>query len=81
MSDVKNDISQSEYKWNPPAEYKLEFPVRCSGCSKELTTLWAIRMYRVKVRFTSTLPRSGRILVCPHCKTVILGELGAVSFG
>jgi DNA-binding response OmpR family regulator len=61
--------SQSE------AEYTLESPVRCPACGERITTLKAVRLVRAQVNFTSTLPRRGRVLVCPHCLAVIPGEL------
>ncbi len=29
----------------------------------------------------SSLPRSGRLLVCPKCRAVVPGELGVVLYG
>jgi CheY-like chemotaxis protein len=57
------------------AEYTLESPVRCPACGERTTSLKAVRLIRAQVNFTSTLPRRGRVLVCPHCLAVIPGEL------
>jgi CheY-like chemotaxis protein len=57
------------------AEYSLECPVRCPTCSEILTTVKAVRLLRARVNFTSTLPRRGRLIVCPHCLAVIPAEL------
>jgi transposase len=57
------------------AEYTLESPVRCPSCGETLTAVKAIRLLRARVNFTSTLPRRGRIVACPHCLAVIPAEL------
>jgi CheY-like chemotaxis protein len=57
------------------AEYRLEFPVRCPACGERIETLKAIRLIRSQVNFTSTLPRRGRVLACPHCLAVVSAEL------
>ena len=57
------------------AEYTLECPVRCPSCGETLTAVKAIRLLRARVNFTSTLPRRGRLVACPHCLAVIPAEL------
>jgi CheY-like chemotaxis protein len=57
------------------AEYTLETPVRCPACGERITTLMAIRLIRAQVNFTSTLPRRGRVLACPHCLAIVPAEL------
>ena len=57
------------------AEYTLETPLRCSGCGERIATLKAVRLVRAQVNFTSTLPRRGRVLACPHCLSVLPAEL------
>ena len=57
------------------AVYRLESPVRCPQCGESITTLRAIRLLRAEVNFTSTLPRRGRILVCPACQSIVPAEL------
>jgi DNA-directed RNA polymerase subunit RPC12/RpoP len=57
------------------AEYMLECPVRCLACGERITTLKAVRLIRSHVNFTSTLPRRGRVIACPHCLAVIPAEL------
>lgn len=57
------------------AEYRLEFPVRCPACGERIETLKAVRLIRAQVNFTSTLPRRGRLLACPHCLAVVPAEL------
>ena len=60
---------------NFDAEYSLEHPVRCQACGEMVATLKAIRLLRTEVNFTSTLPRRGRVLVCPLCQTLVTAEL------
>lgn len=57
------------------AEYTLETPVRCPACGERIATLKAVRLVRAQVNFTSTLPRRGRVLACPHCLAVVPAEL------
>jgi CheY-like chemotaxis protein len=57
------------------AEYLLECPVRCPSCGQTVTAVKAVRLLRSHVNFTSTLPRRGRLVVCPHCVTVMPAEL------
>lgn len=59
----------------PEAEYTLESPVRCPACAELMTSVRAIRLIRVHVNFTSTLPRRGHVIVCPNCHAVIPAEL------
>ena len=66
-------IDQLETK--PEAEYRLEFPVKCPACGERIETLKAVRLIRAQVNFTSTLPRRGRVLACPHCLAIIPAEL------
>lgn len=60
---------------NSEAVYRLESPVRCPQCGETISSLRAVRLLRTEVNFTSTLPRRGRILVCPCCQTIVPAEL------
>jgi DNA-binding response OmpR family regulator len=60
---------------NPDAVYRLESAVRCPQCGESITTLKAVRLLRTQVNFTSTLPRRGRVAVCPCCFTIVPVEL------
>lgn len=57
------------------AEYALEHPVRCLACGETVSTLKAVRLLRTRVNFTSTLPRRGRVVVCPICYAMVPAEL------
>ena len=74
------DLDETAFRWRrePAAVYGLEFPVRCPVCRQEIDELYVVRLYRAKVNFVSSLPRSGRVAVCPKCTSVLPGELGAV---
>lgn len=65
----------TDHKWTSEVEYTLEAPVKCSACGERITVVKAIRLLRSHVNFTSTLPRRGRIVVCPHCLAAIPAEL------
>ncbi len=62
----------------PAAVYGLEHSVQCPACRQEIDRLYVVRLYRTRANFVSSLPRSGRLLVCPICRAVLPGELGAV---
>ena len=57
------------------AEYALETPVRCPACGERVDTLRAVRLIRTRVNFTSTLPRRGRVVACPHCLAIVPADL------
>jgi response regulator of citrate/malate metabolism len=81
QDDERTQANASETVANLPipeaieAEYALETPVRCPACAERIATLKAIRLIRGPVNFTSTLPRRGRVLACPHCLAIVPGEL------
>ena len=57
------------------AEYSLECPVRCPSCGDTVSSLKAVRLLRAHVNFTSTLPRRGRLVVCPTCLAIVPADL------
>jgi hypothetical protein len=57
------------------AEYQLEYPVKCPHCGEELDVVRVTRLLRIKVNFTSLLPRRGRVISCPVCLKVLSAEL------
>jgi glutaredoxin len=61
------------------AEYTLEYEAMCPFCQREIRTLQVVRLLRSRVNFTSTLPRRGRVMVCPHCKKIISAELAGFA--
>ena len=62
----------------PAAVYGLEQPLRCPSCGQSIDQVVVVRLFRTRVNFMSSLPRSGRLLACPACRTILPGELGAV---
>jgi hypothetical protein len=60
------------------AVYTLEFPTRCPSCEAEMHTVHVSRLLRTQVSFTSTLPRKGYIIVCPHCDGILSAELSGL---
>ena len=59
------------------AEYTLESPVHCPSCRQSCESLQVVRLLRRRVNFTSTLPRRGYIVVCPHCQTALPAVIGS----
>jgi len=70
--------TKSVWRNEPAAIYGLEHPVTCPGCASEIDRLFVVRLFRARVNFMSSLPRSGRVLVCPSCRAIVPGSLGAV---
>ena len=66
---------QAEFEQLTDAEYTLECPIRCPACGKKISAVRAVRLLRSHVNFTSTLPRRGRIVVCPQCMSALPAEL------
>ena len=75
MAAADEDTSGREAE----AEYTLEYSVRCPHCDMDLDTLKVVRLLRTKVNFTSTLPRRGRVLVCPECQKIVSAELAGFA--
>ncbi len=80
MSDSGSDAEGLPPGWRgePAAVYGLEQPVVCPACRGEIDRIFVVRLYRARVNFMSSLPRSGFLLACPDCRVVLPGELGAV---
>jgi hypothetical protein len=51
----------------------------CPFCGESLKSLQVVRLLRSRVNFTSTLPRRGRVIVCPECKKIISAELAGFA--
>jgi glutaredoxin len=65
-------------EWRTGAMYELEQPARCPFCREAVRALRVIRLSRTQVSFTSTLPRGGRVIVCPHCERILSAEIGGL---
>jgi hypothetical protein len=68
-ADAIPDICQS------PGSYTLETAVRCPHCEEAIRTIRVVGLTRSQVAFTSTLPRTGRVAVCPECDAILPVEL------
>ena len=68
-------------EWQTTATYNLEMAVRCPHCDDAIRTIRIVGMSRSQVAFTSTLPRKGRIAVCPECDRILPAELSGLSKG
>ena len=67
--DERADIRDSD------AEYMLEYPALCPVCGRTISTVKVVRLLRARVNFTSTLPRHGRVVICPTCRTILSADL------
>ena len=61
------------------ATYTLELAARCPHCLGLIRTVRVLRMHRTQAAFTSTLPHSGRAIVCPKCERILSMELGVLA--
>ena len=57
------------------AEYTMEYPAVCPVCGRSITTVKVVRLLRTRVNFTSTLPRHGRVVICPVCRAILSAAL------
>ena len=64
--------------WQSPATYTLEMAVRCPHCDEAIRTIRIVGLARSQVAFTSTLPRKGRVAVCPECDAILPVELSGL---
>ena len=64
--------------WQRPATYTTEVAVRCPHCEESIHTVRIVALTRSQVAFTSTLPRKGRVAVCPECDAILPVELSVL---
>ena len=76
---MAEDFSDSVGDREVEAEYALEYDALCPFCGENLKSLQVVRLLRSRVNFTSTLPRRGRVIVCPECKKIISAELAGFA--
>lgn len=57
------------------AEYALEYTALCPSCKSPIPTIKVVRLLRTRVNFTSTLPRHGRVMICPECRAILSATL------
>lgn len=72
---LRSALTEGRTLLDSEAEYQLEYPAVCPGCRGTIGTIRVIRVLRTRVNFTSTLPRHGRVIICPNCRTVLSAAL------
>ncbi len=72
-------MSEDASERSAEAAYALEYPVICPHCGEELEEVAVVRLLRLRVNFTSTLPRRGRVIACPACRKVLTAELAGFA--
>jgi len=65
-------------QWRAVAAYTLDEPVRCPHCRERISSVRIVGLTRSQVAFTSTLPRKGRVIVCPDCERILTAELSGL---
>ena len=65
-------------EWRSAATYTLEMAVKCPYCDEAIRTIRVVGLTRSQVAFTSTLPRKGRVAVCPECDRILPVELAGL---
>lgn len=68
-------LKEVQHVRDSEAEYALEYGAVCPSCDEVLKTIKVVRLLRTRVNFTSTLPRHGRIVICPNCRTILSAAL------
>lgn len=68
-------VKDADHVRDSEAEYALEYAAVCPSCDEVLKSIKVIRLLRTRVNFTSTLPRHGRVVICPSCRTVLSAAL------
>ena len=79
MADEDDSAEAQIDEQDIEAEYALEHEVLCPYCNASLGGLQVVRLLRAKINFTSTLPRRGRVLICPVCKKIVSAELAGFA--
>jgi hypothetical protein len=60
------------------AVYTLESPAVCPECDKEISTIQILRVLRMQVSFTSTLPRKAYVIACPECRRLLSAGMSGI---
>jgi len=66
------------HEWQSTASYTLDQPVRCPHCRERINSVRIVGLTRSQVAFTSSLPRKGRVIVCPECERILTAELAGL---
>lgn len=74
--EIAADADLADATWlEGAAVYALEQAAKCPQCRESIDNLRVLGLTRTQVAFTSTLPRKGRVIVCPKCGQIISAEL------
>ena len=65
-------------EWQSTSSYTLDSAVCCPHCQERITSVRIVGLTRSQVAFTSTLPRKGRVIVCPECERILTAELSGL---
>jgi uncharacterized protein YbaR (Trm112 family) len=68
-------VDETQFIRDSEAEYTLEYVAVCPSCRNTLKTVRVVRLLRTRVNFTSMLPRHGRVVICPTCRTILSAAL------
>jgi hypothetical protein len=77
-SEPSSAPPDSSADWQGSARYALERSLICPHCHEVMQSIKVIRLVRSQVPFTSTLPRAGRVLLCPSCEGMLSVELSGL---
>lgn len=72
---LRVSVEEAHTLLDSEAEYELEYPAVCPACHGTIGTIKVVRALRTRVNFTSTLPRHGRVIICPNCRTILSAAL------
>lgn len=78
LDEPEEELPESGVR-DSEAEYALEYAAVCPHCAHVLRSVKVIRLLRTRVNFTSTLPRRGRVVICPDCRKILNAELNALT--
>ena len=78
ISAVDGVEAEIPAQWRSVASYTLESPARCPHCREPIRSVRVIGLVRTQVSFTSTLPRRGRVIICPECERILSAELAGL---
>jgi hypothetical protein len=74
----KESAEEIPVEWQRGAVYTLELAARCPFCLVPIRTVRVLKLKRTQASFTSTVPRGGRVIVCPECDRILSAELTAI---
>ena len=76
--ELSGESAEIPAEWQGGAVYTLELSARCPHCLVQIRTVRVLKLKRTQAAFTSTLPRGGRVIVCPECNRILSAELAAL---